>query len=214
MVREERVRVVVDQREKNSLVASELMALGVEVEFQRLPVADYIIGKVAIERKTASDFVNSLINKRLLRQLEELKQSNKQLLIIEGNLKETEFNPGAIRGMLLSIMIDFGIPIIFTENYEETAEFLASLVKRLKRGKTENGLKFKKKVYNMAEQQQIVIEGFPSIGPSLAKALLKEFKTIRAIANASEEELCKVEKIGKKKAKIIKTVLEESYKPR
>jgi len=211
------MKIIVDKREKNSLVPHELLNLGAKIEFQRLPVADYLIRNVAIERKTANDFINSMINKRLMRQLQELKQFKKSLLIIEGDPYKTRFNhlnQRAIRGMLLSIILDYNIPIVFTSDYDETAEYLISLVKRIKRGKNDVGLRAKRKIYNMAEQQQMIIEGLPSIGPTLARALLKKFKTIKALVNASEKELCQVEKIGKEKARIIKNILEEPYLPR
>lgn len=205
--------IIIDKRERKSLVAHELISLGTKIKFEMLPVADYLIGKTAVERKTASDFVSSIVNKRLLRQLEEIKQFKKALLIIEGDLYETDFNENAIRGMLLSIMLDHRIPIVFTSGCDETAKFLSSLVKREGKNRPEIGLKAKKKAYSLAEQQQIIIEGLPSIGPNLARALLKKFKTIRAIANADEEDLQEVEKIGKKKAKIIKNIVEVVYRP-
>lgn len=207
------MKIIVDKREKESLVGHELISMGINVEFQRMPVADYLIGNVAIERKTASDFINSLVNKRLFRQLEELKQFEKAVLIIEGDFDETDMNPNSIKGMLLSIMLDYNTPIAFTKDYQDTAKFLNLLVKRNGKKKNDIGLRAKKKVYSIAEQQQMIIEGLPSVGPSLAKALLKKFKTVKTIANATEEELQKVEKLGKKKAKIIKNILEETYRP-
>lgn len=206
--------IIVDQREKNSLVAHELVHLGARIRFERLPVADYIIGNIGIERKTASDFISSMINKRLLRQLEEIKQFEKQILIVEGKLSELDFNKNAIRGMLLCTMLDFSVPVIFTNDYDETAEVLYAIAKRAAKGKQEFGLKVKKKTYSIAEQQQLLVEGLPSVGPQLAKALLREFKTITALVNASIEDLQKVEKIGKKKAEIIKRILDEEYFPR
>ena len=110
-------------------------------------------------------------------------------------------------------MLDYGIPVVFTTDYSDTADYLNSLLKRVRKGKVENGLRAKKRVYSVAEQQQMIIEGLPSIGPSLAKSLLKKFKTIKSIANAEEEDFQKVEKIGKKKAKIIKNIMEIIYKP-
>ncbi|HIH33915.1 MAG TPA: hypothetical protein HA282_05485 [Nanoarchaeota archaeon] len=205
--------IIVDQREKNSLVAHELIHLGARIKFERLPVADYLIGNIAVERKTTSDFISSMINKRLLRQLEEIQQYEKRLLVIEGKF-DREFNKNAIRGMVLSTMLDFSVPVVFTNDYDETAEVLFAIAKRVARGKQEFGLKVKKKTYSLAEQQQLLVEGLPSIGPNLAKALLKEFKTITALVNASLEDLQKVEKIGKKKAEIIKRILEEEYFPR
>jgi len=77
-------KIIADYREKNCLVASELINLGLEIEFKELKVADYIVKDVAIERKTVSDFITSMVNRRLLNQLEELQQYENKLLIIEG----------------------------------------------------------------------------------------------------------------------------------
>ena len=77
-------RIIVDYREKNSLVISKLIKLNFEIEFKELKVADYLVKDVAIERKTVSDFISSMLNRRLLKQLEELQQYPKKLLIIEG----------------------------------------------------------------------------------------------------------------------------------
>ncbi len=80
----EKIKIIADYREKNSLVPAELISLGLEVEFKELKVADFIVRNVAIERKTVSDFISSMINKRLLKQLDDLQQYEKKLLIIEG----------------------------------------------------------------------------------------------------------------------------------
>lgn len=209
--------IVIDTREKNSLVISELAEQGMSYELRPLAVADYIIGDIAIERKTVNDFISSMLNKRLLRQLEDLKQYPKKLLIIEG-LEEQELyteegsgiNPNAIRGMLLSVVLNYQVPIIFTKNYRDTVSFLILLEKRQNRGEKEISLRVRKKTNNIYEQQQIIVEGFPGIGPSTAKALLKKFKTIKAIINAKNKDLLKV--INKNKADTIKKIASWKYK--
>ena len=132
------MKIIADYREKNSLVCSEIVDLGSDCEFQHLKVADFLIGNVAVERKTVSDFINSMINKRLMRQLEELKQYEKRLLIVEG-IEEQELyndepegmNGNAIRGMLLYISLETSTPIIFTKDYKDTARFLHLIKKRV-----------------------------------------------------------------------------------
>jgi len=209
--------IIVDKREKNSMVISELIERKQEIKLEHLAVADYIVGNVAIERKTLPDFVSSMLNKRLLRQLEELKQYPKALLIIEGiddhPLYEFgKINPNAIRGMMLSIVLEFNIPIILTKNSEDTAEFLILLDKRQQRGEKEISLKAKKKAYNLAQQQQFILESFPGIGPATAKMLLKKFKTIKAIINAKDKQLEKA-KLNKKKIEIMKKIINAKYIP-
>mgnify|MGYP001604769700 CR=1 FL=1 len=206
-----KLKVIADYREKNSLVASEIINLGLEVEFENLKVADYIVGNVAIERKTVSDFISSMINKRLVRQLEELQQYENRLLIIEG-LEEQELyddkkdfgvNANAIRGFILTILLRFRVPIIFTKNEEDTAGYIAVIIKKKKQ---EPSLNVKKKSLDKKEQIQYILEGFPGIGPKTAKKLLKEFKTIKNMINTPMEKLKEV--IGKK-AGIFKIVEDE-----
>ncbi|MEK6819664.1 MAG: ERCC4 domain-containing protein, partial [Nanoarchaeota archaeon] len=111
-------KIIVDYREKNSLVSSVLVNLGVEIEFKNLKVGDYIVNEVAVERKTVSDFISSMINKRLSNQLEELQQYKKKLLIVEGideqelysdSEERTGMHPNAIRGFLLSILLKYNV---------------------------------------------------------------------------------------------------------
>ena len=210
----EKPRIIIDYREKNSLVPSELMGLGLEIEFKDLKVADYLVSGVAIERKTVSDFVSSMVNRRLLKQLEEITQYKDRLLIVEGideqelytdSLDWTGMHPNAIRGFLLSILLKYRVPIIFTKNYEDTAKFLSVLSRKKSK---ELPLKVKKKNLNGKEQLQFIIESFPGIGPKTAKKLLKEFHTIKNIINTSEEELKKI--IGKK-AENMKRIIDYKY---
>lgn len=191
-------KIVVDNREKNSLVISELISLKFKIEFKQLPVADYLIGKTAIERKTISDFKSSIINKRIFSQLLELKQYPNPILIIEGlesqNIYSGNLHGNAFRGFILSIVSEYKVPIIFTLNEKDTAKYLSVLAKKTKN--PESGIRASKTFLSENEQLQFILEGFPQIGPKAAKKLLSKFKTLENIFNTSEEELKEI--IGKK----------------
>jgi len=216
------MKIIADRREKNSLVIAELNEEGVSVEMKQLQVADYLISKdIAVERKTVNDFVASMLNKRLFKQLSDLKENYpKPLLIVEGveeqdiykSNRHPNLHPNAIRGMILSILLEFSIPVIFTKDYADTAQFLILLAKRQEKPAREISLKAKRRAFSLAEQQQFVIESLPGIGPTLAKELLKKFKTVRGVMNANKVELQKVKKINKKKADSIRRLLETKYK--
>jgi Fanconi anemia group M protein len=205
-------KIIADIREKNSLVAADLFELGIDVDFKHLKVADYLIGDTAIERKTISDFISSMINKRLARQLEEIKQYPKPLLIIEG-IEEQELyndlsegiNGNAIRGFLLSIVLELNVPIIHTNNCQDTAKFLMLLAK--KQSKSHISIRATKKAKSKKQLKQFILEGYPGIGPATAKKLLKKYKNIKNIINQPIENLKK--NIGKK-AEIFK-INQEKY---
>jgi ERCC4-type nuclease len=206
----EKLQIIVDHREKNSLVITELNSLDFEITYKQLPVADYLINNIAVERKTFSDFKSSIINKRLPQQLLELKQYPQHFLILEGIEKEDPYSGGihenAFRGFLLSILLEFNVPVIFTLNEKDTAKYLYVLAK--KKDRPEQAIRASKIFLTDKEQLQFVLEGFPNIGPIAAKKLLKNFKTIKQLANATEEEL--KELIGKK-AEILFKLLNKKY---
>ena len=199
-------KVLIDYREKNSLVPSELVGLGTKIEFTHLKVADYVIEDIAIERKTLSDFISSMINKRLLRQLEDLKQYPKPLIIIEGHKKKFEFdiNPNAFKGFLLSISLSHKIPIIFTENAKETARYIDLIVRKKP---TSMSLNVSKKNLTKKQQLQFILESLPKIGPKTSEKLLKNFKSIKNIVNASQTELEEI--LGKKAEEVYETINRE-----
>jgi len=210
----ETLKITADIREKNSLVISELVSLGIEIEIKYLKVADYIVKGVAIERKTVSDFLSSMISRRLLNQLEELGQYTDRLLIVEGIYEQELYSdgcsedragmhPNSIRGFLLSILLKYKVPIIFTKDYADTARFLSVLARKKPR---ETPLNVNKKSLNKKERMQFILEGFPGIGPKTARKLLKKFKTIKGVINAPESELQEV--LGKK-AEVFKIVKEK-----
>ena len=209
-----RPKIIIDSREKNSLVISEVISLGIDIEFKTLKVADYLVSGVAVERKTVSDFISSMISQRLLRQLQELQQYETRLLIVEGIDEQelytdseelTGMHPNSVRGFLLSILLEHKVPIIFTKNYTDTAHFLSVLARKKAR---EMPLNVKKRVRNKKEQMQVILEGFPGIGPKTSKKLLKEFKTIQNVVNAPEEDLKRI--LGKR-AKIVREIIEDVY---
>ena len=192
-----RHKIIVDHREKNSLVASELVRLGLEIEFQQLAVADYLVNDVALERKTIADLKSSIINKRIMQQLPELKQYPKYALILEGFNKssyEGVIHENALKGFLLAIVLDYQVPIIYTLDESDTAKYLALLAKKSSGSQT--SLRPAKILLSKEERLQFILEGFPGIGPVTAHNLLENFKTLNALTNASERELIKI--IGKK----------------
>ena len=101
--------------------------------------------------------------------------------------------------MRLSIATEFKIPIIYTENEKDTANFLILVAKRYEKSKTQNTIRQTKTLKTPEEQKQFILEGFPGIGPVVAKTLLKKYKTLNNIFKTTKEELKEIEKFDKNK---------------
>lgn len=213
--KEELPVVFADTREGNSKVIRHLSEMEIDVKVQAMAVGDYQVSdEVVIERKTAKDFVDSIVDKRLFKQARYLMEEFKRpLIILEGDdLYNGMINPNAIRGSIASIALDFGISIIPTRNAQDTAAMIKRIAIREQSGeKTLIQIRTDKKPVNLWEQQLFIIESLPNIGPVNAKNLLEHFGTVANIINASESQLQEVEGIGKKTAANIRKVVDSKY---
>ena len=210
-----KMQIFVDSRERE--MAKLLESLGLLVTVKNLEVGDYVISdRVAVERKTAHDFVASIIDpeRNLFRQIADLARTyDRPVLILEGrDLYTTQMNAGSIRGAMISVAVDYGVPIIPTEDKNETASVIALLVHREMREGHEPKVHGHKTARTLKEQQEYLISAIPSVGPAVAKNMLKHFGSIEKIMIASSEQLQVVEKVGPKIAQRIRELVGGEYK--
>ena len=208
-------RIYVDPRERG--MAKLLEARGMEVTLRNLDVGDYVVSdRVAIERKTASDFVASIIDpeRNLFRQIGDLSRSyDRPVLILEGrDLYTRQVNPSSIRGALAAVAVDYGVPIIPTEDQDETASVIALLATREQKEGHEPKLHGHKTARTLKEQQEYLISAIPNVGPRVARNLLRHFGSIERIITARQEELQEVEMVGPKIAERIRELVGGEYK--
>jgi len=208
-------KIYVDPRERG--MAKLLESRGLEVTLRNLEVGDYVVSdRVAIERKTAQDFVASIIDpeRSLFRQIADLARSyERPVLILEGReLYSRQVSPGSIQGALASVAVDYGVPIIPTEDEEDTASVISLLASREERAGHEPKLHGHKTARTLKEQQEYLISAIPSVGPSVAKNLLRHFGSIEKVMIASKEELQEVDMVGPKIAERIRELVGGEYK--
>ena len=199
-----KVPIIIDTREKQSLITANLLEKNANINFEQLEIGDYLVQDTIIERKTFSDFVSSMLNKRLTEQLTNLKKYPKHFLIIEGfhyNYNKFNVHENAIRGMLLSIATDFQVPIILTENEQDTVNFLILTARKYEKPKSLDAIRQSKNFKTLEEQKQFILEGFQGIGPATAKQLIENFKTLKKIFNVPEEQLRKISRFDENKIK-------------
>ena len=213
---ENKYKAAVDYREKNSQVVKGLIDSNFEIDLRKLEVGDYILStRVVVEYKRVPDFVDSIIDGRLLQQLKSLKEYYlRPLIIVEGTediYAIRKIDPKAIQGMLATITVSYGIPLLYTKNSKETASLISSIAKREQDEGYKEFTMHSAKPLTMKEQQEYLISSLPGIGPKLAKPLLEKFGSPEKVFFASLEELQEVELIGKKKAENIKNIILTEY---
>jgi Fanconi anemia group M protein len=207
--KDERINIFIDSRENQVLLKELSKSKIIKPISKKLDVGDIIISeKIGIERKEKKDFVNSLIDGRLFKQVIKLATSfSRPILILEGEVNIyslRKISKSAIDNSILSIMTDYRIPIIYTNNIEETREIIENLAKRAIKAKNSIGIQDTSNSSNTLQEYQLeLISKIPKINTVTAIQLLKHFKNIKNIVEAKPEDFEKIEGIGKKKAKFI-----------
>jgi len=209
------ITIYADFREKGSGIIKKLVDLGVTLKLEMLEIGDYILSsRLCVEHKTVPDFIDSLIDKRLFTQLKDMKRYEKQLIILEGEediYAQRKLHPNAVKGMLSTICIDYGVPILTTKNSEDSALLMAVIAKREQSAVTREFTLHSSKPLTLKEQQEYIISALPGVGPILSKPLLKKFGSVMNVINASEKELKEIDLIGDKKASKIKEIVQSQY---
>jgi DNA excision repair protein ERCC-4 len=211
-----KLRIIVDERERKSGIPELLRAVGINIEMKTLPIGDYIVApETIVERKSIHDLISSIFDGRLFDQCNRLKEHFKfPIILIEGNLDEinniTE-NPLIFYGAISGIALDFKIPVLPTPNADHTAKLLVSLCSR-KESSTGPFLKKIRKSNDMQKQQLTVLSSLPGVGEKLALRMLEKFGSPFRVFSASSTELAKVEGLGGVRAKKIKKMLEATSK--
>jgi DNA excision repair protein ERCC-4 len=195
---------------------------GIFVDFATLKVGDYIVfNNVAIERKTISDLLSSFYDGRLFIQCSQLvKHFSSPLLIVEGNIIEdlkSESDKSLrtydqkiqlVYDSLITVVLDFKIPLVHTPNIEHTTSFLIAIANKLSRKYSYGPLlrKIRKQTSEQIQQLSVL-----SSLPGVAVKMLKEFNTPKRALNASAAELAKIPGFGTARAQRIRKILDNAY---
>ncbi|RLM84152.1 Hef nuclease [Halobellus sp. Atlit-38R] len=216
---DEETEIVVDQRELDAAIAKDLSKRdGVRTRLETLAVGDYVLSdRVAVERKSVADFLDTLLggDRSLFEQIGDLARAYaRPMLVVEGEglYEERNVHPGAIRGALASLAVDFDVSVLQTRDEDDTGELLLTIAEReqTERERTVS-VHGEKSAKTLAEQQEYVVSSIADIGPVTAQSLLKQFGTVEAVMTAREDDLTDVSGIGEVTAERIREVIGSDY---
>ena len=132
--------IIVDTREQQPY---EFLCGRVRVERRALPAGDYSLAglehSVAVERKTAEDFVSTVIRDRdrFRKELVKLAEYDHACVVVEANLDDIfsgdyrcGAHPNSVFGAAMSIIIDYGVPVYFCSNRQIARRFVEEYLLR------------------------------------------------------------------------------------
>ena len=123
--------IVLDNRESNSTLPALIKLNGHDIKFEHLRYGDIKISdRVLIERKSSRDFIDSIIDGRILKQAKGLFSSAIRPLLIVESMESDRIHPNAVMGAMAWITLDLGLPVLMTKSIEETARFVSVAAKR------------------------------------------------------------------------------------
>ena len=139
----DRITIVVDTREQEPYPFD---SEGVTAARRALPAGDYSLDgwedQVAVERKTLEDLITTVIRsrKRFRTELERLAGYKAACIVVEANLSDilarryrSGAHPNAVVGSVLSIVVDFGVPVFFCSDRQGARAFVEGYLRGVHR---------------------------------------------------------------------------------
>jgi ERCC4-related helicase len=211
---EEKPVVYADTREVPELI-EKLRQRGARVEVKQLDFGDFVVSSdIVVERKTLDDFVKSIYDGRLFKQLSNMNEKYaRPIIIIQGERKHLSgIGESAFYGALASVLADFKVPIFFAGSEKEVSEVVFHIARREQmEKKRDNRIREGRKPATLAESQRYVVSGIPGISGVLADRLLSQTETIENLFSSTELDLMKIEGIGEVTAKRIRELATAKY---
>ena len=134
---------MVDTREQEPYV---FQSGFIQVIRRALPAGDYSLAgfdtRLAVERKTLEDFVSTVIRsrKRFFKELRRLSAYEGACVVVEADLRDimtgayrSGAHPNAVLGTVLSIVVDFRIPVFFCSDRQAACRFVEGYLLRYHR---------------------------------------------------------------------------------
>tara|TARA_R110002050_G_C8956819_1_gene513833 strand:+ start:3030 stop:3710 length:681 start_codon:yes stop_codon:yes gene_type:complete len=219
-------KIIIDSREKSDLteyVISEASLVNIQNEKQWLEIGDYVFQDVCFEAKSSIDFLQSIINKRLWNQIDNMdRHYEHSIVIIHGSLYEAMAYPKYVKmdiseqflknkfyGAIGRLTLDTDCKVFWVESPQKAARIITTICKMrpIKRNVIQPSLLKRITTDDLRLDMLCTIKG---ISKSKAITILKKYGSIMEIGEANEAELSSIDGIGSTLSKrIINTLNSE-----
>ena len=215
-----------------SFIETKARKLAIKTHKKWLEVGDYVIGTVCFEAKSAVDFMQSVINKRIWTQVDNMdKWYHKNFVVIYGSMEDalsnmkyitkldSNVNPQQLRntyklrfkGAIGRLRLDYDIGVIWREKLTDVVDEILTIAKMapIERKMINPSIPTRIATDDVRVDMLTIIKG---VSEKKAKDLLKEHGCIMEIGDSTIKELLVVKGIGDTVANRINSVLTSNTK--
>ena len=229
------MELIIDSREKSdfsSEVIRKANRINVLNKKEWLEVGDYVIGDACFEAKSAQDFLQSVMNKRIWTQIDNMdKHFNNNFVVIYGTVEEavvkvikyikTDSNTSRqqlknklglqFKGAIGRLRLDYGINVIWRDTVEDAAEELVTLAKMIPVKRQIIAPTSLKRV-STGDVRIDILTSIKGVSKTKAKELLNKYGCIMEIGDCKPSELTIIKGIGDTVANRIVSILNSEKK--
>jgi ERCC4-type nuclease len=225
--------LIIDSRENSKLsklVEQKAKAIRIPCEKKWIEIGDYVCDDVCFEAKSTTDFLGSVMTKRLWTQLDNMDRHYKtNIVIIHGDMQEAILNviqhspskmPIGTRSIMLNnkflgaigrIVLDTDIKPFWVQTEEEAALVITAVSKMKPITRDTIAPQLFKRI-TTDDLRLDLLSSIKGVSIKKAKQLVKQFGSIMEIGECSEYELQAIEGIGETLAKRIISTLNSEEK--
>ena len=206
--------IIMDSNEAVSApyIKRKLEELGIRVEVKRLPVGDYLIGTMCVERKSIQDFINSIMGRhsRYWEQLYNMMTNfDRRVVYLVGlyprHIPKLKNRPFDLERFILSAMCtsyySYGVPVIRVFSIDEFVQHLAMYYSKYGKAKATRPVSVRKYRRTIQDICSDVYCVFPRVGRKIADKLSSSY-SLYEFFNLSKEEMMSVKIDGRRLGKI------------
>ena len=230
-----KMELIIDSREKSdfsSEVIRKANRINVSNKKEWIEVGDYVIGDACFEAKSAQDFLQSIMNKRIWTQIDNMdKHFNNNFVVIYGTVEEavvkvikyikTDSNTSRqqlknklalqFKGAIGRLRLDYDVGIIWRENVTDVVDEILTIAKMapIERKMINPSIPTRIATDDVRVDMLTIVKG---VSEKKAKDLLKEHGCIMEIGDSTVRELLVVKGIGDTVANRINSVLTSNMK--
>ncbi len=209
------IKIIADTRERGKIIENLRALPNVILEVAEQECGDYVIGNgVVVERKSATDFILSIVDKTLLASVGKLRAVHgRPIYIVEGDMFTVRFHQKAfdVHMALAHLAVVQGIPVIASPDAEQSAMLVYLMAVDAQYNLTARPDMRLAKPALCSEAQQYLVEGLPGVNAERSERLLAHFGSPMRLFAASAGDLAGVDGIPADVAARIRAVLDSSW---